>query len=268
MLLPQIARFEPGSPIVVTAPNYHPDFVAAAKRLRGRFVDGKWRFDHRDEERVRMACIEIWGACEGDPCLTFATVRLRIRSHGARELYVAGRKVAERRARDEEVRLGPSCAITSGRFASSGGSVKHPAIGHAAGAEPVVIEVRDVPREIAGGFVAETDGAELVEDEGAPPPVLDPARASAEEAPAPDLDPAASPAAALDQVDAARKLDDALINVARSAQELVDSDDECEACERDGYVSVGREEFDDLKRQIAEWKKATQAFLSATAGAS
>ena len=66
MLLPQIARFEPGSPIVVTTPNYHPDFVAAAKRLNGRFVDGKWRFDARDEERVRFACTQVWGACEGD----------------------------------------------------------------------------------------------------------------------------------------------------------------------------------------------------------
>lgn len=272
MLLPQIARFEPGSPIVVTAPNYHPDFVAAARRLRGRFVDGKWRFDHRDEERVRMACILTWGACEGDPGIAFATVRLRIRSHGERELYFAGRKVAERRARDEEVRLGPSCAITSGHFSSSGGSTKYPAIGSAAGSEPVVIEVRDVPRELAGGLAAETDFAELVEDEGTPPPVLDPACASAEEAPAPDLDPEAQPAPGLAEslavVDAARKLDDALINVARAAQELADSADECEACERDGYCSVGIEELVDLKKQLAEWKKATQAFLSATAGAS
>ena len=268
MLLPQIARFEPGSPIVVTTPNYHPDFVAAAKRLNGRFVDGKWRFDHRDEERVRFACAQVWGACEGDADLRLATVRLRVRSSSERELYFAGRKVAERRARDEEVRLGPSCAIVSGRFASSGGSVKNPRIGEAAGPEPVVIEVRDLPRELAGALAAEEDGAELVEDELPPPPVLDPAAASAEEAPEPAADPAppATPGLAdsLATVAAARALDDALLNVARAAQELAEAVDP----EDPGHgvnVLVDREVFNDLKKELAAWKKATQAFLAATA---
>ncbi len=40
---------------------YHPDFVAAARRLNGQFEMPNWIFDVRDEKEIRKICGDIYG---------------------------------------------------------------------------------------------------------------------------------------------------------------------------------------------------------------
>ena len=64
--------------------------------------------------------------------------------------------IAERRGRDEAVRLGDGVVIVEGRFGRSGGSAKYPALAP----DGVVLEVRDVPASL----VAEDDTVTIVSE--------------------------------------------------------------------------------------------------------
>jgi excisionase family DNA binding protein len=134
----------------VTSP-YDTEFVAKAKTIGGKW-DGPskaWKFDSRDEQRVRDLCREIYGT-DGNPVETgdLVTVRVRLAEHevtardGAFAKF-AGRRIAERPGRDSTVRLAANVVLIDGKLPSTGGSMRYPVID---AGDDVVVEVRDIPR--------------------------------------------------------------------------------------------------------------------------
>jgi hypothetical protein len=130
--------------VTVRAP-YHPDWPAAAKRLGGRWDPGNktWQFDPRDTERVREKLAEIYG-WDGSYPVEVVDLRIRLdllRASTSSAIWIYGRMVAERPARDSRVRLGSGVVLVTGGFPSSGGSRKYPEVSPLPG---TVVEMRDV----------------------------------------------------------------------------------------------------------------------------
>lgn len=128
-----------GDYVVLTSP-YHPDLPSSAKAIGGRWSGYAWYFDARDEERVRSLAKDIYGF--GEPTVTIRYV-VDNRECSGKQLFKFGRLIAERRGRDSQVRLGDGVIIVEGKFPSSAGSSKYPAI--ASHTTKVVLEIRDVP---------------------------------------------------------------------------------------------------------------------------
>lgn len=132
---------------VVCSTPYHPLFPAAARNLGGKFhLDKTWRFDPRDEQRVRDLCLDIWGT-DGSPC-ELVTLRVvaaqavweRVENPPTR--YVAGRLVAKVfDSYDTRAKLGEGVVLLSGRFFGDG-SRRQPRCGWSDG---TCFELRDVP---------------------------------------------------------------------------------------------------------------------------
>lgn len=130
---------------------YHPHLPDRARALGGAFDAGSkcWRFSARDEQRVRDLAREIYGT---DGAAADRTVDVRITmadcehlllgQRGPECLWLFGRKIAERPARDSRVRLGADVVTVEGGFPASGGSVKNPALNAYDG---TILEVRGVP---------------------------------------------------------------------------------------------------------------------------
>lgn len=142
--------------IKVSSP-YHPEFPKAARRLGGKW-DGAsktWRFDARDEERVRELCREVYGE-DGRADAPTVTIRATCVDHiNTYDLsaYVAGRQVARAFDRDGGARLGDGMILISGGFGSSG-SRKNPTLTIDKG---TIIEIRDVPVTVAEAARQDTD---------------------------------------------------------------------------------------------------------------
>lgn len=135
---------------------YNPDLAPQAKKIGGRWdPDTKsWRFDARDEARVRDLAREVYGTDGTEDPSDVVTVRVDASEYGGyATVTVAGRIVAERRHRDQPVRLAPGVVIVEGSFRNRGGSMRYPELGE----NQVVLEVRDLPRA-----AAERDGLEIV----------------------------------------------------------------------------------------------------------
>ena len=133
-----------GERLVVQAP-FHPDLPAKSRDLGGRWDARQtaWTFDVRDEAAVREMLVSIFGT-DGSPVET-TTVLHQVTSTeaAAPQLWLYGRKIAERLTRDSRVRLGEGVRyVNSGEtFPSRGGSTKYPALEGAG----IVLEIRDVP---------------------------------------------------------------------------------------------------------------------------
>jgi len=161
---------------VSIASPFHPDFPSRARSIGGKWnAAGKtWVFDARDETRARDLAREIFGT-DGSPADTadLVTVHLDISDTAReREFYFAGRKIAERPSRDENVRLGAGVILVSGGFWSRGGTAKYPAVEPKDG---TVVEIRDLPR---AAVEAETEKYTIVEE--APAEVVEAAKLRAE----------------------------------------------------------------------------------------
>ena len=137
-----------GEKLVVQAP-YHPDMPPKARDLGGRW-DGKqsvWTFDPRDERAARDMLIAIFGT-DGSPVDTTTVLHeVTSKEAAAPQLWLYGRKIAERIGRDSRVQLGHGVRyVNSGEtFPSRGGSTKYPALEGAG----IVLEIRDVPVTLA-----------------------------------------------------------------------------------------------------------------------
>jgi len=144
------------SKVALTSP-FHPDLPARAKNLGGKWDGDKrvWTFDARDEERVRQMCREVYGT-DGTPMQT-VTIRMRLDGSQPQTIWQFGREIVTRPGRDERIRLGDGVVLIEGAFAASGGSRQYPAIGILKA--PVVLEVRDVPLEMAR-MAVELEGLE------------------------------------------------------------------------------------------------------------
>jgi excisionase family DNA binding protein len=151
-----------GTKTTLTSP-YHPDLPAAARKLGGRF-DGAtkaWKFDARDESRVRDLARQVYGT-DGDTAIELVTVRLDLdRLSDAPNLWFAGREVARRPGRDDSVRLGENVIVIEGGFAGSGGSMKYPRL---VAKDGTILEVRDLPR--AAVEAEDQDGVTIVGEQG------------------------------------------------------------------------------------------------------
>lgn len=143
---------------------YNLNVPPRAKRLGGKW-DAKrraWRFDVRDLERVRALAADVFGFDELGPSVT---VRINAedyvdRDHSDRVVF-AGRIVARRCGRDDDVRLAGNMVLVSGRFASSAGSRSCPEIGWTD--DPAILEIRDIP---ASSLSKAHGKYEIVDDAG------------------------------------------------------------------------------------------------------
>lgn len=136
-----------GGRLAVITP-YNEDFIAGARRLRGRWDGGTkaWTFDPRDSERVENLLHKVFGYVT-NPSGEVATVRVSLNHDNAGEKTVsfAGREVCWRRYRDADVQLASNVVVVEGSFWGRGGSMKYPAV--IDDDTEVVLEVRDVPVE-------------------------------------------------------------------------------------------------------------------------
>ena len=151
--------------VSVSAP-YVPQFPARAKAIGGKWSAGSkvWKFDSRDEGRVRELCREIYGT---DGLTAEKLVTVRVNATGdlyGRDYFKFGRQIARRPGRDAAVRLGDGVIIITGSFPSSGGSAKYPSILGRGDAE-IIFEIRDVPESMALAEIEENpETISLVEE--------------------------------------------------------------------------------------------------------
>ena len=132
---------------------FNREFINEAKKLNGKWDGSAWVFDPRDEQRVRDICKDIYGY--GYSVDNAVTVQVKYSRINEQALWRFGRKILERGARDWNVKLGDNVVIVSGSFGSSGGSRRYPVIGASVGDDPVVLEIRNVPRPMV-----DNDGGE------------------------------------------------------------------------------------------------------------
>src|SRR5690606_25910046 len=91
--------------VIVSAP-YHPDFPPRARKLGGKWDAYKkvWKFDYRDEDRVRNVLMDVYGT-DGRK-VESVDFKLFLPDYlDQRELWVGDRQVLYRPGRDAEVRL-------------------------------------------------------------------------------------------------------------------------------------------------------------------
>lgn len=167
---------------------YHPEFPERARAIGGRWDPASrvWRFDPRDEARVRAILTDIFGTDGTDrPPLVIVRIRVDripgIRTKGS--LWLFGREIARRPGRDDRVRLGPGVILIDGGFPPRGGSRSDPRLSPEEG---TVLEVRDVPRPLVERHRGEPWLIEVLE-ETAPVPPPGPAQSS------PPADPESAP---------------------------------------------------------------------------
>lgn len=129
--------------IAVKSP-YHPSFVSAVKRLNGSWngAAGTWTVDARDEQAVRDICRQVYGT-DGSDNPVLVDIRITLSGTSDDSLFDYGRLIAQRRGRDERVKLGDGVVIVDGRFPASAGSRNNPKLMNFD--DVVVLEVRDVP---------------------------------------------------------------------------------------------------------------------------
>lgn len=160
----EISIINDGGRLSVYTP-YDPTFPAAAKELGGRWdaMDRAWTFDARDEQRVRDLVRSIYGTDGSDATDEAQLVTVRVNMDDVRsgqELRLAGRRLAWRPSRDEQVRLAEGVVVISGGFPDSGGSLANPRLREYS---ETVLEVRDLPLPVAQKMAEETKAAVLVD---------------------------------------------------------------------------------------------------------
>lgn len=153
-----------GEGILKVSSPFNREFVSFARMRGGKWSDGQkvWMFDPRDEFAVRSTLIDIFGT---DDYGQSAKVSVRVKLDHFDldgEFVLFGRQLLRRKYRDSKVEVDDGVIITQGDFARSGGSSRYPLIVPEKG---TVIEVRDVPRDIAVRAWAENkEGIKLLGD--------------------------------------------------------------------------------------------------------
>ena len=128
-----------GKKTSVSSP-YHPDFVAGARKLNGKWNANRWEFDSRDEQRVRDLMLAVYGT-DGSKVPT-KDIQIEITAHTNNPYFAYGREIVARKTRDSRVILGDGVVVLDGDFPSSCGSSKYPALLRDG---TVTLEVCDVP---------------------------------------------------------------------------------------------------------------------------
>ena len=152
--------------LAVEAP-YHPDFIAQARALGGRWDrdwdrdSQRWNFDAREEEPVRGLCRAVYGTDGTQTDL----VEVRARFPGGltaerAPIYLLGREAVSATGRDSGARLGEGVVLEEGS-AGSGGSVKYWQTRLSKGA---VLRLHDVPRSLVDAHDDKKIVLETVDD--------------------------------------------------------------------------------------------------------
>lgn len=126
------------------------EFIAAARSISGHWdAPAKvWTFDSRDRERLAEILYKFFGYVE-HPSGELAKVRVTLDEDTYEDdgqVKFLGRVIASRWSRDAAVRLADGVVKVSGEFSWSGGSLAHPRV-CPGGCQPVMLEIRDIPRE-------------------------------------------------------------------------------------------------------------------------
>lgn len=146
---------------------FHPSLAPRCREIGGRWhpETKTWRFDPRDEQRVRNICIEIFGVDPYEPPGSLMTVRVPLNGESVGELWLGGRCVAKRPERDCHVVLGDGVVVVDGGFPSSGGSRANPALNPK---ENTVLEIRDLPPAAADKILESRPAAGVVSETPVP----------------------------------------------------------------------------------------------------
>lgn len=167
-----------GNQITVSSP-YDAKFVGGARQLGGKFerAGNVWTFDGRYESNVRELLRNIYGT-DGTPT---ATVTMHVRLDEIKrlgrlgdEVKLGGRQLLKKFGRDSAPKVAEGVAVISGNLRNFGGSSKYPSIEAEAG---TVLEVLNVPVDLASRLVEEDSDAYIIIDE-AQPETLTPAEVS------------------------------------------------------------------------------------------
>lgn len=136
-------RFEHQDGIIYLKAPFNREANQDYKDIGGKWNPDKrmWGFESRDLNKVRKVLVEHFGYDDRVVETVDARVVLNDTFYES-EVYMFGRRILARTARDFNVLLGKGVILDKGYFARSGGSVKHPAIGDV---EDVVLEIRDIP---------------------------------------------------------------------------------------------------------------------------
>jgi hypothetical protein len=156
---------ENGGRLAVTAP-YDAGFVAQAKLLGGKWDPRArtWTFDARDSARLADLLEAVYGYTPEVDSEPTVSVRIDASAWGeSQAITLLGRKLAERRGRDDEVRLADGVVCVSGRFANRAGSARYPIIG----TNDAVLEARDVPVSVGRRMAASASGVAILDDSDA-----------------------------------------------------------------------------------------------------
>ncbi|MDD4804838.1 MAG: hypothetical protein PHN69_06765 [Candidatus Pacebacteria bacterium] len=131
----------------VTSP-FNREFVSFARMRGGKWSDGQraWMFDPRDEFAVRSTLIDIFGTDDYESSEKIS-VRVKLDHFDTdEEFFLFGRQLLRRKYSNNRVEVDNGVLVVEGGFHSKGGSLKNPAV---APKEGTVLEVRDIPRDIA-----------------------------------------------------------------------------------------------------------------------
>lgn len=141
----------------------------------GRFTGGVWAFPNTKPGRSVVE--ELFGCSEE---LTAVKVRLHDNRVWVQDgqAGIAGYVIAERRSRDNAVRLADGVTLTEGRFLGSGGSAKSPRVTFTDDAEVEVIIRKDMAERL--GFLAP---AAVPDADPIQQPAIDPAQRLRDAAP-------------------------------------------------------------------------------------
>lgn len=141
---------------------YDRDFISEVKKIGGRWDrDARmWHVDPREEEQARTLTRNIFGSDgtkqdEEDLVNVRITLSETFETYYENRLTIAGRTIAHRPGRDDEVKLGKDVILVSGGFTWSGGSRNNPVIGDT----DAIVEVREFPYKLAKEM-----GLEIIDD--------------------------------------------------------------------------------------------------------
>ncbi len=131
----------------VTSP-FNREFVSFARMRGGKWSDKHkaWLFDPRDEFAVRSALIDIYGTDDYESCEK-VNVRVKLDHFKLEDDFsLFGLQLLRRKYYNYRVDMGDNVVVVTGGFHETGGSRKYAEIAPVSG---TIIEVRDVPKEIA-----------------------------------------------------------------------------------------------------------------------
>lgn len=135
--------------ISVNSP-YSPSFVSRAKEIGGKWdaSNRAWTFRPDVEDLVRKALTDIYGWAEGVP-LHRQTVEFDadLLEEELNSWCLDGRRVVTRYYRDSAVKIADGAAVVSGKFTSSGGSMRNPRVER--GDDDVILRMSLTDKELA-----------------------------------------------------------------------------------------------------------------------